>query len=506
MRTIIVGASSVGVQIARHLIAEGRDLVLVDKDEESLREAANTLDCLIIQGEANRRETLSRAGAQDAELFISVTESDELNIIACSLAASEFQIKTTVARVRNEEYSQAIESGTSFMGLTHAINPDVESARAVLRTIEHGVISEIMKFQDSNLEMRTLTVSDSFSYAGRPLAEIKRDSGKQFLVAVVVRNGETIVPSGTTVVLPQDQLYLIGVEGQLEEVFVWFGRTREVAKNILLIGGSRVGRYLIAGLLGQAPPEDYSLREDHKDHRVGKTDKDQEGHKNHKNRKDPDRRPNLFERLLGYFEPKSGNGGRSLTVIESDYEICRQLAQDYPNILVKQGDVSEDPVLEEEDLSSYDLLIAATDNPELNLIAAVYGKSIGVKRVVTLLRKTSYLSMANRLGVDAAVSFNATIVNSILRLVRKGNIKSLHSFAEGRLEFVELTCQPKDSFDGKRVQDIRLPKDTLILFLTRENATHLPYGALQVQAGDRLVLVTTSESVRKLEDLTGGAR
>ncbi len=473
MKVIILGAGSVGIQIARQLIAEGRDVVLIDRDEETTKDVVNNLDCMVINGEASKKDTLIQAGADKADVFISVTDSDELNIVACSLVGTDFGVKQTIARVRSEEYTEAITMGQGFMGIHHVINPDVEAAQAILRTIEYGVTSDILQFPNSNYEMRSTIIQDYSPGVNKNLMDIKQEAGRSFLVAIIIRDGSPIIPTGSTIVARGDVIYLVGTGQELEMTLGWLGKTPTMTKNILMVGGGRVPTYLLRGL-------SRGLQELH-----------------------PSQDQGLFSRLKGILRPQVQKTSRSITLIEADRERSEELSRMYPGIMVKHADVAEDPVLEEDDLTRYDLLITATDNQELNLVTALYGKSLGTPRTIALVRKNSYLTIASHLTIDATISLNNTIVNSILKLVRKGNIRSVHSLAEGKIEFVEITCQKGDKFDSRAIKDLKLPKDTLILFITRDKQNLLPSGNLVILAGDNLVIITTGESMKKLENTLG---
>ena len=166
MKIIIMGAGNVGIQIARQLIDENKDVVLIDRDSEKIKLAMNTLDCMVIHGEANNPETLLSAGIQDADFFIAVTESDELNMIACGMVSSEFSVPFKIARVRNIDYSYSKISETPFLGIDYVVNPEIETARAIIRSVEHGATSDIMYFQDSSYQMRTIVATGEYSFAG----------------------------------------------------------------------------------------------------------------------------------------------------------------------------------------------------------------------------------------------------------------------------------------------------------------------------------------------------
>ena len=186
MKVVIVGAGAVGLQIARQLVDEKKDVVLIEKDPERARLAANRLDCLVINREGNSLDALKEAGTDTADYFIAVTDSDEVNMIACALVESEFAVSYKIARVRNVDYSMSSLARKSFLGIDYIVNPEIVAANAIIRSIEQGAISDIMLFEQSKAQMRTLTVEPGSLFADRSLSETAREVGISFLVALVL--------------------------------------------------------------------------------------------------------------------------------------------------------------------------------------------------------------------------------------------------------------------------------------------------------------------------------
>lgn len=467
MKKIIVGAGNVGLQLAKKLIAEKHDVVIIERSIEKVRQASGTLDCLVVHGEANNREVLKEASIQDADFFISVTESDEFNMIACGMVAGEYDVPFKIARVRNFEYTSSTLAQKPFFGIDYMVNPEIEAARAVLRSVEHGATSDIINFEGTTFQMRTMVINEESRFRDRRVEDIKREVQYDFIIAVIVRENGYIIPQGDTVVRERDTLYLIGNIDHLQTAFETEGKPREELKKIVIVGGGRIGGYIAQHLIRHSEKESF------------------------------------IARMLESFIPHQK---RNVVLIERDYDKSKQLAEEFPQALVLYGDVSDEGILEENGLSDYDLLISATGNQELNLVTSMYAKGIGVKRSIALVNKNDFLKMASKLNVDTTISMNNAVVNSILKLVRKGKVHSIHAVSGGNLEVIELSVEEGSKVAEKMIQDIKLPYHSLILFISRGDENYLPHGADVLYPNDTIVLITRKENVPKLDQLFAKAQ
>ncbi len=465
MKIVIVGAGNIGIQIARQLIEENKDVVLIDRDPEKIKFAQNSLDCMVVNGEANARQTLEGAGIGDADFFISVTDSDELNMIACGLVSSEFKVPYKIARVRNIDYSDSRISDKPFLGIDYVINPEIEAARAITRSVEHGATSDIMYFEDSSYQMRTILAAPTSFFAEKTVKDIKESIGLDFIIAVVLRDNDYIIPSGNTVIQSGDTLYIIGEQENLEAIFSWAGKQRVDLKRVIVVGGGRMGSYVARNLLNKST--------------LGG-------------------KPSVSKLFRNMFTPRVA---RRLVIIEKDYETCKELAEKFPEALVINDDISNEGVLEDGDLMKYDLLIAVTKNQELNLVTSLYAKTLGIGRTVALVNKNNYLKVASNLEIDTTISLNNTMVNTVLKFVRRGNIKNVHAISGGKLEIIEVSCDEGCTLVGKKIKDLKLPYDTLIIFISNGRDNIIPHGDYSIQYGDHIILITRKESIKKLDKM-----
>jgi len=463
MKVVIVGAGVVGLQIAKQLIDEKKDVVLIERDSERARLAANRLDCMVINKPGNSLEALREAGADEADFFIAVTDSDEVNLIACVLVGTESSSPFKVARVRNIDYSSTPVADGGFLGINFVVNPEVVAAETIIRTIEHGAVSDILFFEQSGAQMRHLTVEADSPIANRKLRDIAPAFGVTFLVAVVVRESDFLIPSGETVVQPGDILYIVATEKSFNVLYEKLGTEKMDLRRIVVVGGGKIGAMIAGHLLnGREKPQ------------------------------------GVIKRLMTVF---SEERRRNVKIIDRDYARCKALAQQLPGALVINADVSDEGVFEEEHFANSDLIIAVTGEQELNLVTAVYAKTLGIKRSVALVTKTNYVRVASQLGIDVPVSLKNAVVNTILKLIRKGNIRSVHSISEGSLEVMEISVDEHSAVAGKRISEVRLPQDALVVTVLRDDKTIIPDGECMLKGGDHIIVIVRVEFIERLQSL-----
>jgi trk system potassium uptake protein TrkA len=463
MHIIILGAGRVGFQLAKFLIEEDRDVVLIEKDPLMARHASDLLDCLVINEKGTNLDTLKRAGIQTADYFIAVTDSDEVNMISCGIVAREFHVPMKIARVRNIEYSSDEMLRKPFFGIDYIVNPDTEVANAIITAIERGAVSDIMFFEKSGLQMRSITVTPDSPFKNRKIGEIRKTMHIDFLVAVIFRYSSYLIPSGDILLLENDKLYLIATETNFEKMFAQIGKKRERLNKIVIVGGSTIGQHVAEHFLERHRSQSSFLR-----------------------------------RLL----TRSRNiNKRRINIIESDYETCKILARRFPESLILNADISDEKFSEEAHFSDADLVVATTENQELNIVNAVYAKTLGPKRAIALVNKLNYVHVASSLGVDVAVSPVGSMVNAIQKYISGENIRSVHNISGADIDVIELSVEMSSGIVGKKIRDIKLPPDSLILSLTRNGVDMVPDGEITIQRADYLIIITRKGSVQKLDKI-----
>lgn len=461
MNIVILGAGRVGLYLAKQLIEEDKMVTLVEKDSEVAKHAANHLDCIVLNEEGNSLESLRKAGTEHADFFISVTESDELNLLACGLVSGEFRKPVTIARVRNFYYSTAGMWENPLFGIHHIINPEIEAAREISNVLQHGVISNVMLLENGSMQIRNFRIDERFPFVNSTLQSLRSSIDAEFLVPFIHRNGEYMIPAGGSRILQDDEIYILSSEEGFNSIYPYFNVRKNDLKKIAIVGGGNIACH-IADDLTAGPAE-------------------------------PD---TLLRKLLKKF---SRSRSRSVHFIEKDYNRCKYLTERYPNAIVSHVDISDEGFLEEGSLKGYDILISTTGNQEMNIITALYAKKQGVEKVIALVQKMAYKTMTQELGIDVCVSMNNATANSILKLVRRGNIQSLHTFSSSNYEIIEFTVETASPIVNRKISGLKLPKESLVLLVIRDGTTIIPYGELEIHAGDNVVLISNRTGTRKIE-------
>jgi len=468
MKIVIVGAGEVGFELAKRLVIENKDVILIEKNPEKADYVSRQLDCKVVNGLGNNPDTLKRAGVNKADFFISVTGSDEMNIIACGLVDKEFNISYRIAGIRNIDYFTTKIMEKSFFGIDFIVNPEIEAAKKIIDTIESGASSDIILFEQGDIQMRNVVVSPESFLKNMTVRDARRKIQMDFLIAGIEKSDRFVIPSGDTVIHEEDNIYLLATKEKLERIFRMIGRPPIVIKDVVLVGGSKIGIYIAKQLI--------------------------QGRK---------RDARMNNRFLDYFfkRQKKITKIKSLKIIEEDYEKCKELSSLFPEALIIKADISDESVFKEEGLSEYDLIITTTKNDELNILVALYAKRVGIERAISMVNQKNYMNMAYKLGIDAVVSLRDSITNPILKFIRKGNIKSIHSISGGDVEVMELSLERKNQLTGRKIKDLNFPAHALIISVAREGRSIIPHGDLVIKDGDHVIIIAQKEFVGKIESM-----
>ncbi|MDR1506461.1 MAG: NAD-binding protein [Treponema sp.] len=458
MRIIIVGAGLVGVQLARQLVEEKHDVSVIESNEERARYVSNRLDCMVLHDEGNSISVLKEAGIARADALVCVTESDEVNMIICGLAA-EYKGLLKIARVRNDEYVrrnfQNIGEERSAMGIDFFIHPDVEAARSTLDAISHGAIGDIFSFAGTDYELGSIGINPGSPFDGLVLAQFRTLLEGESLVTLVERRGECILPQGTTELAAGDRIYLLAKEQVIDEGFHLAGRDEKSIRKIGIVGGGRLGSLIAAGI----------LRGEIDDPRIRKNDKG-------------------FFSILKTFIPKNL---RNVVIIEQDYGICKDLASRFPEALILNEDISDESFVAEEKIDDLDLIVTATEHQELNIITAVYLKSRGVKRAIAMVTGSGYVAIARQLGIDVVIPMKSVVVDSILSKLMGGGIRGLRHIGDGSTGILEIVISGGSQAEGKALKDFHLPEGALVMLVDPAQRSVDPDGEKTVLPADTFI-------------------
>ncbi|MCX7788522.1 MAG: Trk system potassium transport protein TrkA [Spirochaetes bacterium] len=463
MKIILVGAGLVGTHVARELTQEHKDIIIIEKNSETARIITNELDCMVINDDGSRLDVLQKVGIEDCDYFIALTGSDEVNMIACGMVASQYKNTKTIARVRNPYYGMMLNKHKSFLGIHHVINPEIEAADAIVRSIEEGVSKDVFSLIEDRVQMRLHRIVKDSRFAGKTIQQIRKEVETDFLIPVLNRENSMMIPTGDTIIQEGDELYFLGNPNTLDKILGQSLKRKHPVHKIGIIGGTRIGEFVIGRIRDLVHEQNKGLKR-------------------------------VFSSFLKRPEV-------SITVLEASKEKAKALSQLFPDITIINRDIGEEDVLEQEEFSKHDVVITVTESQTLNLVSAMMAKHIGAKNTIALVINNSFLKLSSSLQIDHVVSLKTAVVNSILRIIRKANIETIHTFYQDDFELLRLTLAPNAKPVGKPIKDLNLPKDALILLILRGSENIVPSGSTVLQAGDLLGLIAKKDVISKLETI-----
>jgi trk system potassium uptake protein TrkA len=441
MRVIVVGAGEVGYHLAARLSREHHDVAVVERDPELGQRIQAQLDLLVVEGNGASLATLEKAGVQRAELLLAVTNFDEANLIAC-LIASQFNVRLKVARVSNPEYYErrGVLAEKKF-GADLLINPEFECAREIFKLFLRSAASDVAEFAGGRIILLGLPVHEGAPATGRTLEEIGRMlRERHFLTVAIDRNGRSIIPHGSTKLEAGDEIYLIAETSHVPDAYRLLGLEGQRMQRVMLLGGGRVGLHLAR----------------------------------------------LLER-----------DGIQPTIIERGRARCVELAGELDTALVLHGDATDLDLLMHEGIAETDGLAAVTNEDETNLLASLLAKHLGAKKVIALLKRSEYIPLVTRVGIDAAVSPRLSTANRILQHVRGGRILSLAVMERNRAEAMELEVLPDSRAASRTVRELDLPEGAIVGAVERGKEIMIPRGDTRIEAGDHLVVFALPEAIEE---------
>lgn len=452
MNIIIVGAGKVGLTVAKHLVAEGHSITVIDTDQEILDRASNQLDIMCVKGNGASRIALMDAGAHSANLVIAATGSDEINLLCCHCARG-FGVPSTVARVRSAEYANDLESMKQELGIDLLVNPELATAVAISRLLRLPNAANIDTFAHGQVEIVAFYIQEGDFVAGKSLASLSsKIRDLSMLFCAVERGGEVVIPNGSFVMQQGDKVYLVGTPSGISQFFKLLGRQSHKVRSAFIVGGGRISYYLIG--------------------------------------------------ILEHF-------GISCKIVEKNEARCRELAELFPKALIIHGDGTDPELLTEERMESSDAFIALTDRDEDNLIISLCAHQAGMAKVIAKSNRQNYTAIARSAGVESVVSPKLTTADQILRMVRgiknsKGNaMTALYRIAEGQAEAMEFQVTPATLHLGVPLKNLRqkLKEGILIAVVVRSNQVIIPNGSTSLETGDTVIVVARGSGILDLNDI-----
>jgi trk system potassium uptake protein TrkA len=446
MKAIIIGAGEVGYHIADSLSREGIDTVVIDIDEERLRQLSESLDIQTVLGSGSSPEVLRRAGIAQADMVMAVTDSDETNMIACLLASVQSRTPVRIARIRNPELNCDSQLfGAGCLNINLIINPEREAVSQTLDGLEFQGASEVFRFAGGRVQMLGFPIDAGAAVVGKNMIALRAmNPALKVLITGMVRDEKFIVPRGDTVIKAGDYLFAVTDAHQVREMLSFFGRATEPPRRVIIIGGGNTGESLAAGI-----------------------------------------------------EKK----GLSVKLIERRRDRCEALATRLEKTVVLHGDGTSQELLKEENIQGTDVFIAVTNDEEANILGALLAKQLGARKVISLIRRVDYIPLVGRVGIDGVINPRQAAIRRILHFIRKGKVLSATPLRDEQAEVFEFVALETSDITERPFKEIHFPKGTIVGAIVRGERIIIPDGDSVILPGDHVVIFTPHSAISHLEKL-----
>ncbi len=435
MKIIILGAGQVGSSVAHNLSSEFNDITVVDGDARVLQDLQDRLDIRTIVGHGAHPDVLSRAGAEDADMLIAVTNSDETNMIACQVAYTLFHTPTKIARVRAAEYlSKPRLFNQDALPIDVLISPEQLVTDYVQRLIDTPGALQVLDFAGGKVQLVAVRAYYDGPLIGHELRDLRAHMPKvEARVAAIFRRGRPIMPEGDTIIEVDDEVFFLAARENIRAVMNELRREDKPVKRIILAGGGNIGM-------------------------------------------------RLAQALEGRYQVK---------LIDRNFERTRMLSEVLEKTIVLQGDAADEELLLEENIENTDVFCALTNDEEANILSAMLAKRLGARKVMSLINRASYVDLVHSEAIDIALSPQQATIGSLLTHVRRGDVVAVHSLRRGAAEAIEAVAhgdKGSSKVVGRALQDIKLPQGTTIGAIVRGDQVIIAHHDTVIETGDHVIL------------------
>jgi trk system potassium uptake protein TrkA len=440
MRIIIVGAGKLGYSIAELLSKEEYDVIVIDQNDEQLEAIRNNLDVLTITANGASPVTMNHPDVRGADILIAVTESDEINMVACMMA-KKHNVTYTIARIRDTQF---LGEGQDFLKSTFDIdltlNPDLIMANEIHRIIMMPMALNVEEFANGKVQLIETKIQAHSPLINTPLQDLPIPPS--ILIGLIFRNHQMLIPHGNDILEPLDNVFFIGDPETLNTYSKNFMQNKtEKVNRVMIIGAGRTGRYL-ASMLDQQNVE--------------------------------------------------------VKIIDTNRERCRLVAEKLDNGIAICGDGTNIDLLTEEGIENADMVVCLTTDDKLNLMLALLAKQLGATKTIVRVNRNEYVDLMEKVGVDIALSSRLLSASEVLAFVRSGGVVSISLLEGAKAEAVEVIVQQSATVAGKPLAKADLPRECLVCACVRDNKVFIPNGNSVLQVGDRAILFTATEHSKKV--------
>lgn len=441
MNIIILGAGQVGSSVATELAKEeSNEITVIDVDQGILSELQDRLDLRTICGNGSFPSVLKRAGADDADMLIALTNSDEINMVACQIASTLFRTPTKIARIRSQEYMQYQQLfSLDAIPVDVSISPENLVTEYIHHLIEHPSALQVLDFAGGKVQLVAVKAYYGGPLVGHELQTIRKHiPGVDVRVAAIFRDGKSIAPTADRVIEADDEVFFLAARKHIPLVIAEMRKLDKPVKRVMLAGGGNIGSQLAL-------------------------------------------------RLEKHYQVK---------IIERDKQKAAQLAGDLDSSIVLYGDAANPDLLLEENIESMDVFCALTNDDEANILSAMLAKRLGARKVMSLINRPAYVDLVESGMIDIALSPHQVTIGAMLAHIRRGDVVAVHALRRGSAEAIEAIAHGDEKSSkvvGRRIVDLKLPKGTSIGAIVRGEEVLIAHHDTIVESEDHVILFLTDK-------------
>lgn len=450
MKIIVCGCGKIGSAIIEKLSEEGHDVIAIDKDSSVVTEITNIHDAMGVVGNCADCETLSDAGVEEAELFIAVTGSDEMNMLSCFLA-KRMGAAETIARIRTPEYNDdSLDFMKHELGLSMAINPELLAARELFDVLKLPSAAKVEAFARRAFEVVEIKLREESPLDGYALHELAEKFKSRVLVCMVQRGDEFYIPDGSFVLKSCDKIGIVASHSEITGFLTRTGLMQKSARRIMILGGSRTAFYLAKMLEGS---------------------------------------------------------GSTVKIIERDASVAEDFSISLSDATIIKGDGTEQELLLEEGLRSMDAFAALTGLDEQNILISIYAQTQKVPTVISKVNRPELSSLAEKLGVNSVISPKNVIADVLVQYARalensKGsNVETMYNLMDGAAEALEFSVNSSSAVTEVPLKELKLKPSIIIAGIIRSRKTIVPGGNDMILPGDRVIVIAAGQKLHDLKDI-----
>lgn len=449
MKIVIIGLGAIGKTILKSLSGEDHTITIIDESKSKIEELIEKYDVYGVVGNGACMDIQKEANVGESDLVIVLTRSDELNMLAC-LVAKKIGAKNTIARVRNPDYAKQIRAMKDDLGISMIVNPERETANEIFNLINLPSVAQIERFAKGRALLVEIVVKQGSTLIGETLESLGKKLTTKVLICAVQRGEEVTIPSGNFVIEAGDKIHITSDSKTLADFLREVNLTSSRLKNIMIVGGGRIGFYLADAL----SKRNYAVK-----------------------------------------------------LIEENMEDCEELAEFLPKVTVVYGNGTQHDLLIEEGIEAMDAFVALTDIDEENMIVSLFANKKKVKKTVTKIKNPELYGMLDELGINTNVSPNQIVASRIISYIRAlansigSNVLTLYQLVNNQVEALEFVAKKQEKFYDKPMKELKIKENCLIACIIRKNEVIIPNGDSEIKLGDNVVVVTTHKNFDDLIDV-----